>query len=614
MQALEILLAVCKLSNKINVFGDVANCGISFLLQFFKEDVMKKLIALMFMVAMFMVLAMTALAATDSNVDSGGGNMGDGTLTNSWSPGRDGVRVTIVRTSDKQIMTTPIDLSDEVNDDIEVHFAKTSKLSYVSGSGLNAQSGAYVSVVPENPMPTIINSTGASNIDAIKNYFCREGTIEDISDLAGFDYDLLISGDYKILLEPIAYFKFNGVMYAMTATEAALFNQSTGNDLKSVMGALTHKNLPLSMFLETADLGFELWSGTTSTNQTDQNIISYLGLGIISFSDEITPEPSMYDVTYTCDTDVITSVTLSTSAEKSPDNPAYASFNINGTSYDHSNIYIPEDGSQLAWVKWHTPSEPGIITITITSNCATSSQTIVAEVVALDENEPPDPQANDRNDNFQIPNVPTVENVNSLTWGEWDSWWHEYWVDNGYWRSSSWTDSEGNSHSSRYWVSKWEDEGWYEYDWISYTATLTANINVSPDEMSPTATATQMKSGYGFNLDVSANISSNAPTSHYTELQKVVAYFPEFNYETYWRQLENISSGYNSTFQFAKNQYSTYGQRVHFTPVWYPNGTYRTYATCIDAWTPAGMLSMTLTDDLQINGSLFDDWHIAPTK
>ena len=69
-------------------------------------------------------------------------------------------------------------------------------------------------------MPRIVSSNGSSNIAAIRSYFCREGTIRDIANATGMDYDTLINGTYKILLEPIAYFKYNSVMFAMTATEA----------------------------------------------------------------------------------------------------------------------------------------------------------------------------------------------------------------------------------------------------------------------------------------------------------------------------------------------------------------------------------------------------------
>ncbi len=88
----------------------------------------------------------------------------------------------------------------------------------------------------------------------------------------------------------------------------------------------------------------------------------------------------------------------------------------------------------------------------------------------------------------------------------------------------------------------------------------------------------------------------------------MVAYFPEFHYATYWRLLKRLNTGLSSSFEFQKNKYSTYGQSVHFSPVWFPDGRYTTYVECIDAWTPAGMLRINLTDDLTIRGSLYDDW------
>ena len=91
----------------------------------------------------------------------------------------------------------------------------------------------------------------------------------------------------------------------------------------------------------------------------------------------------------------------------------------------------------------------------------------------------------------------------------------------------------------------------------------------------------------------------------------MVAYFPEFNYATYWRLLKRLNTGLSSSFEFQKNKYSTYGRPSHFSPVWFPDGRYTTYVECIDAWTPAGMLQINLTDDLTIRGSLYDDWHSA---
>lgn len=86
----------------------------------------------------------------------------------------------------------------------------------------------------------------------------------------------------------------------------------------------------------------------------------------------------------------------------------------------------------------------------------------------------------------------------------------------------------------------------------------------------------------------------------------------EFEYKTYWRLLERIQGGSTVEFEFQKNQYSTYQNRTHFTPIWMPDGGYTVNTWVIDAWTPVGMLSRNLTDSLIIKGSLWDDWHIAP--
>ena len=66
-------------------------------------------------------------------------------------------------------------------------------------------------------MPRII-STGSTkaSIEAIKKYFCSEYAVELVAQQTGINYDELIGGEYKLLLEPIAYFKHNGIMYAMT--------------------------------------------------------------------------------------------------------------------------------------------------------------------------------------------------------------------------------------------------------------------------------------------------------------------------------------------------------------------------------------------------------------
>ena len=557
-----------------------------------------------FLLSLLLILGicpMSALADTggSGNVDGGGGNMGQGTSQNSWNPGMDGVRVTVVYSETQKPASASIDLTSKTPA-IKIHFGKVSKIQYRDGSSISPTTSSYLYYNPAITMPRII-STGSSkaSIEAIKKYFCDEIIVRYIAELTGISYDDLITGKYKLFLEPIAYFKHNGVMYAMTAHEAALYDNQTGGVLRRTMTSLTHKNLPLAMYLEYSDLGFAAYSGPTNKTCSNDTIIAYLGMGIVRFEEQPPeqPEPTDYDYEYRVDTDVITPVTLYAGSEINPDGPATVTFTIKGSTYRMSNIVIPEGDSQLAWVKWHTPSEPQDITITVRTNQGTLSQTTIkAKVVDLSGNDPPDPKATDTAGSWRPSSVPGREEKSYAAWSVWWAQWHPYWV----WHSTG--DDDG------YWV----DEGWYDFFRDNYSASMTATTRIEPDEKVPTAAGNTMKSGYGVSNTVTATVSTSAPMSHYTYGQTAVSYFPEFNYTTYWRLLDRLSSGKTARFQFAENIYSTYKQRVHFSPVWFPDGSYTVNTHVMDIWTPAGMLCANLTDSVTISGSLYDDWHIAP--
>ncbi len=493
---------------------------------------MKRIFA--FFLSLLLILGicpMSALADTggSGNVDGGGGSMGQGTSQNSWNPGMDGVRVTVIYSETQKPASASIDLTSKTPA-IKIHFGKVSKIQYRDGSSISPTTSSYVYYNPAITMPRII-STGSSkaSIEAIKKYFCDEIIVRYIAELTGISYDDLITEKYKLLLEPIAY----------------------------------------------------------------------LGMGIVRFEEQPPeqPEPTDYDYEYRVDTDVITPVTLYAGSEINPDGPATVTFTIKGSTYRMNNIVIPEGDSQLAWVKWHTPSEPQDITITVRTNRGTLSQTTIkAKVVDLSGNDPPDPKATDTAGSWRPSSVPSREEKSYAAWSVWWAQWHPYWV----WHSTG--DDDG------YWV----DEGWYDFFRDNYSASMTATTRIEPDEKVPTAAGNTMKSGYGVSNTVTATVSTSAPMSHYTYGQTAVSYFPEFNYTTYWRLLDRLSSGKTARFQFAENIYSTYKQRVHFSPVWFPDGSYTVNTHVMDIWTPAGMLCANLTDSVTISGSLYDDWHIAP--
>lgn len=550
--------------------------------------------------AAFFCLQIVAFAEGDPNIDNGGGGLKDGSAENFWNPGNDGVRITVVDSESGMPKSASYDYTNKNVSDIALHFGKISKAEYVSGAGLSATTSAYTFINPAEPLPTIVSDGSGASIEEIRSYFTDEQVVRRIAEHTGIKYDKLTSGDYKLMLEPIMYITYDGVRTAMTATEAALYNMQTDGDLINKFGPLSHKNLPLSMFLEKDELGYTAWAGSTDSKATDSDIIRYLGVGIVSFKEpEEEVEVAASDYEYRVDTDVYTSITV-TGGEHTPDNPVTVRFYIKNKVYTVGNIVYPKGASQLVWCKWHTPNTEQTVNIRVTvmGGASASKTNITANIVDLNKNPPPDPTADDRNDSFRAVSVPNREQRTSAAWSVWSAYWQPKWVWQSRWR---WT--------GKRWVDRgrWVDKGEWKFRSNSYSVSMSANMQITCDEKNPTNVGRTMKSGYGINETVTASISGNG---QHTELQNAVAYFPEFYYKTYWRLLEYT----NGALEFRKNKYSTYNNRTHFTPLWYPDGNYKVYTWAIDCWTPAGMLSANLTDSLTIKGNVFDDWHIAPSR
>ena len=549
--------------------------------------------------AAFFCLQIVAFAEGEPNIGNGGGGLKDGSAENFWNPGNDGVRITVVDSESGMPKSASYDYTNKNVSDIALHFGKISKAEYVSGAGLSATTSAYTFINPAEPLPTIVSDGSGASIEEIRSYFTDEQVVRRIAEHTGIKYDKLTSGDYKLMLEPIMYITYDGVRTAMTATEAALYNMQTDGDLINKFGPLSHKNLPLSMFLEKDELGYTAWAGSTDSKATDSDIIRYLGVGIVSFKEpEEEVEVAASDYEYRVDTDVYTSITV-TGGEHTPDNPVTVRFYIKNKVYTVGNIVYPKGASQLVWCKWHTPNTEQTVNIRVTvmGGASASKTNITANIVDLNKNPPPDPTADDRNDSFRAVSVPNREQRTSAAWSVWSAYWQPKWVWQSRWR---WT--------GKRWVDRgrWVDKGEWKFRSNSYSVSMSANMQITCDEKNPTNVGRTMKSGYGINETVTASISGNG---QHTELQNAVAYFPEFYYKTYWRLLEYT----NGALEFRKNKYSTYNNRTHFTPLWYPDGNYKVYTWAIDCWTPAGMLSANLTDSLTIKGNVFDDWHIAPS-
>ena len=122
---------------------------------------LKRLLALLCSLALvFCLVPSTPFASGgNGNIDGGGGGMGQGTSSNFWNPGNDGVRITVVDAASGAAVSSPLDFSNRTQKSSILHFGKVNKLQYLSGTGLSLQSGvAYSCIKPAQSMPTIVSS------------------------------------------------------------------------------------------------------------------------------------------------------------------------------------------------------------------------------------------------------------------------------------------------------------------------------------------------------------------------------------------------------------------------------------------------------------------------
>lgn len=560
---------------------------------------MKKLLSLFLLLAL---LTLPAIAAGgDGNIDGGGGGTGGGSTGSAWDGGDDGVRVTVL---EGRVKKASVDYSKKQRSRTQRSFTKQCKLEYLRSTQLYPYTGQYTNLIPTTPWAgNIISVEGESNIAAIKSYFTDKATLENLAADIGWDYDTLTNGHYKLMLEPIAYFKYNGVQWAMTATEAALYNMKMHGDLKTQMWTLTHQNMPFAMFLERSDLGIAKWTGPTSGCQSDVDVFKQLGVGIVSFSlEDIEVVPPTGDFVYRTDTDVVTAVALTSGYDVTPDDNAFVRFTINGRNYNKQFV-CPGGRSQLVWVRWHTPSTPQDITISVTSAAVPGlNTTLTASVVALTENVPPDPKFRDTHPKFKLADTPDWGSCKRLEWQQWIPMWHPpTWV---------WND----------WLEEQvEVPGYWTFSIAEYLAELKTEYKLTPAERVKTdftlaGGKREMKSGYGLEADcrVVVTCAGGVSNGDVTPAQNVVSVFPDWAFQTYTRFLEPDLSGYKAHWNFKKNDYSYYLDRVHFTPIWYPDDMeYVVPLAVFDAWTPAGQLYTTVSDSVRIDeGCAMDDWYI----
>ena len=151
----------------------------------------------------------------------------------------------------------------------------------------------------------------------------------------------------------------------------------------------------------------------------------------------------------------------------------------------------------------------------------------------------------------------------------------------------------------------------------TYYARLTTTFSISPDSRIAYADRPEtMESGFGFSVQCTTVLTTNY--DHPEKLvgaQMVWVRYPESAYgqlstwQNVWDSLD-IKTGtmgdMNTTWQIPVNLYSVTERRLHFVPLWFPDGEYVAWAQAFYTWSPVGQLYEHTTDTLTIEGDMYD--------
>lgn len=339
---------------------DVAPVLLSGEIEMTKKQIIKSITAF----ALLFSFSTTYVFAGINLGNQDGTGFSSGTSNNYWGVHTDsgtslneteGLRVTIYDAETNKKVFNTIDISGNSNisavsdmnyfaDGNEL-ISKTTWLNYIGGvynsvspsdmarfndivTSKNCFGSDYkIQYVAELSTVDIVSVNNTSHLEAIKAILGDEQFLTDLCALmgGGLTYEDISKGKYKIAFEPVAYFRYNGQNWAMSATECGLLNKymknyfssawNSTNNLRALLGPLTHSNLPRSAFLENKDLGISVYSPSTSdyyngnsNYNSDTCIIRCMGIGILTGnSDDDEVEEGTAAAEYHTDTDVYTS-------------------------------------------------------------------------------------------------------------------------------------------------------------------------------------------------------------------------------------------------------------------------------------------------------------------
>ena len=339
------------------------------------------------------------------------------------------------------------------------------------------------------------------------------------------------------------------------------------------------------------------WEKRGEEENAENNSLS--GIYTVKPGYEINATPVTPETAYLAGRDVITSFLIGNDGEDDilPGQKLSAVFTVyraDGTvvlTLQREGIVIPTGGTNLIWFRWTVPEDTAGESLQCVcevnpngtipeENTANNAATVTAAVTA--------PTVSGTPDTAYLPTLPETfrqtiapeETAGTATWTEW------VYTDGGF-------------------VLK------------RYGVRIEVEATVTPDDSCKTASRQNgvwvMRSGYAICLSVRMQIvpldGTDLPHADaVTDAGEVRACFPEFGYRTengMYRTLEQT----DGAFSFASSE--GYGsRRLHFLPLYYPDGDYTVSVTVTGLWTPAGAVTARVSANrIRIAGNLYDDWY-----
>jgi hypothetical protein len=151
----------------------------------------------------------------------------------------------------------------------------------------------------------------------------------------------------------------------------------------------------------------------------------------------------------------------------------------------------------------------------------------------------------------------------------------------------------------------------------NYWAKLATIFSVSPDSrIAYSERPKALESGFGYSVSCSTVVTTNYDRPEkLTGAQMVWMRSPESAYGqlSQWKDIRDslmVKSGNSGdaavTWQLKANPWSIIGSRLHFVPLWFPDGEYLAWAQAFYGWSPVGQLYDFKTDSLIIHGDMYD--------